>query len=140
LVPKDVPIDVLGLPAGLCGALRRWGYGTVWSLTLASRSELLDVPGVGPRRLTEVEHALGRMGLSLRVDSIDVRGAHPLAAPVMDAIAAGEGEDAVATELGVPRAAVRAWRAGCRPTERQIESIRAWTARRSDRDLEESCR
>jgi hypothetical protein len=140
-VPRGIPVDALGLPPGLCAALRRWGYGTVRALTYASPSELLDVPGVGPRRLTDVEGALARLGLSLREDTIDLRGAHPLAAPVMDALAAGEREENVARELGVPRAAVRAWRAGCRPTEGQTRSIRSWATARGHRsDLEESCR
>jgi hypothetical protein len=127
----DLPVDVLGLSAGLCGTLRRWGYGRIGALTQATRSELLDVPGVGPRRVSDIEAALGRFDLALQEERLDVRRAHPLAAPVMDALIAGEGEESVADEIGVPIAAVRAWRVGCRPTERQTGCIRVWAAERS---------
>ncbi len=127
----DLPVDALGLSAGLCGTLRRWGYGRIGALTRATRAELLEVPGVGPRRVSDIVASLGRFDLSLAEQNVDVRAGHPLAAPVMEALAAGAEEADVADEIGVPIAAVRAWRVGCRPTERQTGCIRAWAAKRS---------
>ena len=33
---NDLPVDVLGISAGLCGTLRRWGYGRLGALTRAT--------------------------------------------------------------------------------------------------------
>jgi DNA-directed RNA polymerase subunit alpha len=64
--PAKMKIDELGLSARIASALTDGGIKTVAGLTRKTPSALKELDGVGDKAITEIEEALGGLGLTLK--------------------------------------------------------------------------
>ena len=62
----DLTVEELDLPTRIANALRKGGYGTMGSLTAASRADLAKVKNLGEKSIKIIEVALAQKDVSLK--------------------------------------------------------------------------